>query len=450
MIQQKKQFRDSLRDLDSQLRICHNKRAKLLYPNTFKGWCLYLLSIIWPRAANDLWQMFSEDEDSRYAAHVLMADSRLDADSEYHGGITQVSAVVLRDDLQAMIEGYPGMPLHYRLSIQRRIAQLDQYISCCNWATHIKLLNYPTDSESLTLAVNEYAFELLMKIYQLKPGQRILLPFGFSSQAGGHAALIEVTRTRQDDQYQVAYYNTGAGAEKAMGWINWSRSAFLGHELTEVPVRIAQVGLKALNGSSFLTDIIRAKAIDYPDIDSASEAMNKILSILPWQDAAQAQKLQVNGTCSTACLQAWNACRLPDRLIPYFNVFQIKRALEKVKHTLASPSVDAAKQQELRQIQRAGQKALAQAKAQLPSRKAISEARQSYRQLLASMSENQSTAPGVPLPTTELTTAPSLLGRVFGSFSSLFGRGSENLTSEQIKQRISACNWENRAQSTFK
>lgn len=206
-----------------------------------------------------------------------------------------------------------------------------------------QLLSRKTSQEKAA----DLAYTVEKKIESLGIGQSLCLPGGFIQNGSGHAIVFEIQRT-DEQKFQFAIYNTGAGAYHGQEILNLARMVFSGKIQ---PIAFHGLTKEAISNSEFLTNLLYSMIDNHRD---ESDPMETLLSRIEEhclidnqakKKFLNAHPLQTWGTCTFDSIRSYLQQKLNPALFARLESHMIQTAHQKLIQLLpavrASGVIDA-------------------------------------------------------------------------------------------------------------
>ena len=291
-----------------------------------------------------------KEKDLRYISHRIMGTVHFD-NKALNGNSTINSIKDYKNDLKTFLEGNTAtLSESEKHEIESAIESLNRSQNMSITQTlHGLFEKLKLGKEFENNRIEDAAFLLAEQVHALQKGEATVFPYGFLTNSGGHATLIEIARVGDDldaECFLVKIFNTGAGSNDIEKLSSSVFSSLFGSS-SEKPVRCAKLTMDFLADGSFMRDICTSSYTTFTTLGAAVKAMNAPIKQLDLEDSDEKYTQQTNGTCTHACFDAWFSTKLSKKTFAAFQLAVVNNANHELDNVLQKRMAgDAPKQKE--------------------------------------------------------------------------------------------------------
>lgn len=229
--------------------------------------------------------------------------------SEHEGNIFSDSMAYAADELERVSEGQYGLGLGDEET--QEIEQMQRELTRCEERMHKLYAIAGRSSGQKLSACDQMSHHLLREAADLKPGERLLIPGGWSSSVQGHAMLYELEKT-SDGRILFHLFNSGDGLQYHPSRSQEGETKFLCHRTWD----LGKASHAEESFNSVLNQLLQLR-VGLAQNPSLSRVDDLYQTVLPKLSSLGAKELsapssdpcwmseQKSAICTWQCIMAW-------------------------------------------------------------------------------------------------------------------------------------------------
>ncbi|KTD53589.1 hypothetical protein Lsan_3999 [Legionella santicrucis] len=289
---------------------------------------------VWQR---DHYDQYQEKEKLTYLSHHLMGNTDLNHHEILQGKVRSSAYQHFLNDLSDFVN-IQTLKLDNQTKklfndLQKQIEECSKFSYELDTIHVIKQLN--EDKEAQQELVYDLSYQVQKSLFELPPGDSLIIPHGYVTANGGHATVIECQKiNNQEVIFKII--NTGAGETQTESY----RTLFLSlisATLTR-PVKVtSNMSIEEIFGTNFIEELLT------PLIIEDGQSMEKMTALFlrlyhegRLHDDKHLLTLQVNGVCAHSSLLAWFKTKVPEPTFLLFQFITAQKALQRLDQFIAN------------------------------------------------------------------------------------------------------------------